>query len=108
MSTVKAFQNHDEAVKFMESITDYPVSIIGPRAGTSHPWDVIREPVVGDLVSYGFNGDWYPCGTVTRVLKTKLETSDGTVFRRNGMGFWKHNQTWSLGFGVIDERNPEF
>jgi uncharacterized protein YgfB (UPF0149 family) len=32
---------------------------------------------VGDEVSHGFNGDWYPDGVVTKITKQYLHTSTG-------------------------------
>jgi len=36
-------------------------------AGTSHRYGVMVPPKVGDDVSYGFNGDYYPCGKIVRI-----------------------------------------
>jgi hypothetical protein len=67
-------------------------------------------PYVGIPVSYGFNGDYYPCGPIVKVSRTrhKLTTKDGTVFIRQGNGRYKHEKTWSLVYGTYDERNPCF
>lgn len=35
---------------------------------------------VGDDVSRGFNGDWYPCGKVARITKKYLFTDNGQKF----------------------------
>ena len=70
----------------------------------------VEVPAVGDLVSYAFNGDYYPCGVVTAVSKTlkKITTSEGKVFyRRRLTGCWKSN-IWSLVGGHIERLNPEF
>ncbi len=66
---------------------------------------------VGEIVSYGFNGDYYPCGTVTKISKTfrKIETSDGSVFhRRKNTNGWFKDGTWCLVVGYYNERNPSF
>jgi hypothetical protein len=78
---------------------------------TSPRYDVIEAPQVGDEVSRGFNGDYYPCGTITKITPTyQITTSTGVKFRRvkessswreTGRGFW-------LMPGVRDERNPSF
>lgn len=70
-----------------------------------------RVPAVGDPVSYSFNGDSYPDGHVTKVSKTlRVTTSSGKVYRRKGLtGAWiAEGGTWSLGFGHVSKRNPEF
>jgi len=72
-------------------------------------FDVIRVPHVGDEVSYAFNGDSYPCGTVTAITKSlrKVTTSGGRVFwRRKLSGAWVNNGTWSLQGGHVETRNP--
>ena len=84
----------------------------------------------GDDVSYGFNGDWYYDGKVTRITKMFLTTDSGNkyslkvindrkkvtdangftdyvdckreIFKSTGHG------TWSLAHGVIREQNPHF
>jgi hypothetical protein len=74
-------------------------------------FDVIRAPKVGDAVSYGFNGDYYPCGTVTNISKTLkvIRTSTNDTFYRRGLtGTWLRSGTWALVQGTIDKRNPHF
>jgi len=74
--------------------------------------DVIRAPAVGDEVSYGFNGDYYPCGVITAVSKTlqKVTTDTGAVFRRRkqSASWMKPGGTWSLVQGHHRRWNPEF
>lgn len=82
----------------------------GPH--TSHRYDVVRAPKVGDEVSYSFNGDTYPCGTITKIGGSNhriVYTSDGKKFmRRKLSGSWINNGTWALVHGHITERNPHF
>lgn len=78
-----------------------------------HPrYDVIEPPTVGNLVSYGFNGDYYPDGEVVRVGKSHkiITTSTGNrYYRRKLTGSWiKQGGTWSLVRGHRRELNPEF
>jgi hypothetical protein len=81
----------------------------GPR--TSPRYDVIEAPQVSDEVSRGFNGDYYPCGTITKITPTyQITTSTGAKFRRV-----KESSRWqetgggfSMVHGVRDERNPSF
>jgi hypothetical protein len=80
-------------------------------ASCSPRYYVSAVPVVGDAVSYAFNGDYYPCGVVATVSKTlkKITTTDGKVFyRRRQTGAWVMNRTWSLVLGHIERLNPEF
>lgn len=83
---------------------------------------------VGNEVSRGFNGDYYPCGVVTFIGKKYLKTSTGHRFylstyidetledTPNGFDwikreveFFKEVQSpFVLCKGHIDERNPHF
>jgi hypothetical protein len=70
-------------------------------------YDVIELPQVGDEVSYSFNGDSYPCGTIVKITKTlQIVTSDGKRFMYKNGG-WKH-QGWWLVKGHRYEQNPHF
>jgi len=75
-------------------------------------FDVVRAPQVGDKVSYAFNGDSYPDGTVTKVSTSlrRVETSTGSVYyRRKSTASWKkQGGTWSLIHGWHNDRNPHF
>lgn len=75
-------------------------------------YDIVAAPKVGSLVSYGFNGDYYPCGEIVKVGKNSkiVTTSTGKVFyRRKQTATWKmKGGTWSMVGGHINERNPSF
>lgn len=79
--------------------------------GVSPRFDVVQVPKVGDPVSYGFNGDVYPDGFVTKVSKSlTVTTSEGYTYRRRKLtGSWvRTGGTWSLIAGHIYEQNPHF
>ena len=74
-------------------------------------YDVIEAPAVGDKVSYGFNGDYYPDGEIVKISpKWMITTSTGSTYRRRGnRGQWlKPGGTWGMVAGHRDERNPHF
>lgn len=74
-------------------------------------YDVIEMPQIGDDVSYGFNGDSYPCGQVKSISKSLkvITTTDGSKFyRRKLTGSWRMHKTWSLMKGHHNDRNPHF
>ena len=75
-------------------------------------FDVVRASQVGDKVSYAFNGDSYPDGTVTAVSASLrvVRTDTGSVYyRRKSTGTWiKQGGTWSLIHGWRNDRNPCF
>lgn len=82
----------------------------GPNV--SPRFDIIQVPAVGDEVSYGFNGDYYPDGVITHVTQgtaRQVRTSTGNIyFRRGNSGNWRRGGTWSLIPGHHNERNPSF
>ena len=75
-------------------------------------FNIVEAPVVGDEVSYAFNGDSYPDGTIVSVSKSfkKITTSTGNVyFRSKNSGCWlKSGGTWSMVAGHVRKQNPEF
>lgn len=74
-------------------------------------FDVIEAPSVGDEVSYAFNGDYYPCGTIVSISKSMklITTSTGRKFYRSRQsGSWLNGGMWSLVSGHISRMNPEF
>jgi hypothetical protein len=80
---------------------------------TSPRYDVQRVPKVGELVSKGFNGDYYPCGKIVSVgtgAKMVVKTDTGAVFyRRKLTGSWvKEGGTWYLVAGHKSDKNPHF
>ena len=87
----------------------YIATDAGPNV--SPRYDVIEAPMVGDEVSYSFNGDTYPCGTITKISASlrRIETSEGRVFyRKRQSGTWLNGKTWGLVAGHRTERNPHF
>ena len=95
------------ATTFMREL--YVAVDSGPNV--SPRFDVIKAPRVGDDVSYGFNGDYYPDGKIVKVSKSLMvTTSTGNVYRRRGKsGSWKMaGGTWSLVPGHRNDKNPCF
>lgn len=76
-------------------------------------FDVEEAPRVGEKVSYGFNGDYYPDGEIVSVTPGTLrvvKTSTGnTYYRRKQTGMWlRKGGTWAMVNGHVDVRNPSF
>ena len=70
-----------------------------------------KLPAINDPVSYAFNGDYYPCGVITKISKNfkMITTSEGQKFYRQGdANQWKMHKTWSLVKGHIERQNPHF
>ena len=83
--------------------------------GTSHQFGCMPLLKIGEDVSYGFNGDYYPCGKIVRItpsLRIIAEKADGSksVFnRRKQSSRWvKVGGTWSLVKGIHNDRNESF
>ena len=86
---------------------------VGVDNGQGHypRYDIIRAPAVGDKVSYGFNGDYYPDGEIVRMTNTLnvITSTGGTYRRRKNSASWRRaGGTWSLIQGHHNERNPHF
>lgn len=74
-------------------------------------YDIIKAPVVGDDVSYTFNGDTYPDGKIKSISESmRLITTDtgNKYYRRKLTGAWKRHNTWTLVQGHRREQNPHF
>ena len=82
-------------------------------------FDIARMPQIGDEVSRGFNGDYYPEGKITHnspsraVIKTS--TSEKFTRRKRGAKSVKNSAVWrdrggtfTLIRGHHDKRNPHF
>ena len=71
-------------------------------------FDIFKAPMVGDVVSMGFNGDYYPCGKIVSISKTmkKIVTENGTTFYRRSTSRWLNCGTFAMIPGEHNERNP--
>ena len=83
----------------------------GPHRGNRY--DILEVPAVGDAVSYGFNGDYYPDGHITHVTAGTLriiKTDTGSVYyRKKNSGAWvKKGGTWGMVKGHVRKLNPHF
>jgi len=106
-----SFADAESMVKYLVAMTGETYLPVDEGSGTYPRYRVIKAPKVGDEVSRCFNGDYYPCGKITKITPTWQVTTDGgQKFRRfkasggwreTGRGFW-------MVAGVHDERNPSF
>lgn len=123
-----------EAARFVTEALDKPEArrtfwAEDRTSSTSPRYAIIRAFVVGEPVSYGFNGDSYPCGRVTKITSSSdaapkgekreeagyriITTEDvhGVVrkfWRRGLTGRFVHEQTWGLQHGWHADQNPSF
>lgn len=82
-------------------------------SSTSPRYDIVQAPKVGDPISYGFNGDYYPDGHIARITKNwMIVSTTGSKYNRGlqgrSGGWRKVGGTWSMVAGHVDERNPSF
>lgn len=102
----------------MQALADHVTKITGIKhiaiddgPNVSPCYDIIKPPMVGDKVSYAFDGDYYPDGVIVRVTaKYTVTTSTGNTYRRKKLtdGWFRPGGTWCLVSGHINERNLSF
>lgn len=109
-----------DAVSFAEAETwaRYLTAMTGdaylPIDNTDSTWpryDVMKAPKIGDPVSYGFNGDYTPDGTIEKISPNwMITTSTGRKYRRKAQtsGWYQPGGAWGLVQGHVSERNPHF
>lgn len=106
------YESMDHVAKLAAELTEATGELYIPvTTGASPKWDVIKAPKVGDDVSYGFNGDYYPSGKITSISPTmKLITTEGgrRYYRKGTSGAWVMGGTWTLVQGVHFQQNPSF
>lgn len=105
------YQSFEEAESMAKKATKATGIVYIPvDHGPGHKprFDVIMAPQVGDRVSRGFNGDYYPEGEIVKVSKTyaQIKTSTGTKFYRSKQSAKWKNGTFVMCRGHRDERNP--
>lgn len=110
---LRSFQEAEELAA--AATRDMGETFIPTDAGDHvHPrYDVVRAPKVGDPVSMAFNGDYYPCGHITKIGGTNFKTiytDAGVKFnRRRQSGTWvRQGGTFCMVKGHISELNPSF
>lgn len=108
------WKSHEAACDVAAKVTAKEGELyIGIDCGSSvYPrYDIIKAPVVGDEVSYSFNGDTYPDGKIVKISESmRVITTDtgNKYYRRRLTGAWKRHQTWTLVRGHRYEQNPHF
>lgn len=105
MATVERLARYLTAMKGELYLAIDNTDAVSPR------YDVVVAPKIGDKVSYGYNGDYYPDGEIVKITKTlQITTSTGKTYRRKGntASWYLPAGTWRLVYGHIDERNPHF
>lgn len=105
------FNTLADAQAVVDAFSEDNLLAVDKGAWVSPRFDVIEMPKVGDEVSMGFNGDYYPVGTITNISSSLkvITTSTGKKFyRRKLTGQWLYSQTFTLIAGTHSKMNPEF
>lgn len=107
----------EEAIIVADKLTEQFGMVFLPEdrgSNVSPRFGIFRAFRVGEPVSYGFNGDFYPAGVITaisksgRVITTKnpCTSTEKKFYRRKLTASWKHNGMWTLVSGFHREQNP--
>lgn len=108
----KSFDEVERLSRYLTAMTGKTYLPVDHGPHTGPRFDVMEAPKVGDQVSRGFNGDYYPCGTIVRITKNWMViTSEGRKFnRRRNTAAWVEvgGGPFCLVPGHRDERNPHF
>ena len=107
------FESLEEVEALAAKFSTDDKTLLGYDCGeyNSPRFGLIEAPKIGDEVSYAFNGDYTPCGTIVKITKGwRITTSDGKVFNRKkkSPGWMMVGGTWRLVAGHHNERNQEF
>lgn len=108
---IKSFKEAKQIAKEVTESTGILHIGVDRSRHVSPRYNYIEAFKVGDLVSYAFNGDYYPDGVISKIsksLKVITTSSGGKFYRRRQSGSWIKDGTWSLIKGHIDVRNPSF
>lgn len=113
-----ASRNDFDSLMIAQVIADSATNLTGRKyiatdagAGCSPRYDVIEAPMVGDDVSYAFNGDYYPCGKIASVsqsLRLVVTDTGRKFYRRRNSGAWISQGMWSMVAGHVERQNPHF
>lgn len=108
---IKSFEHALEIANAASRLTRKPLLAVDNGASVSPRYDVIFAPQIGEEVSKGFNGDYYPCGKITKISKSykRIETDQGTTFyrRRETDGWYEGGAPYAMVQGIHNERARE-
>lgn len=107
----ESFAKVETIARYLTAMTGEVWLPVDNSEAVSPRYDVMRAPKVGDKISYGFNGDYYPDGEIVKISpKWMVTSSTGSTYRRRGnSAHWaKPGGTWGMVHGHVDRRNPHF
>ncbi len=110
--SVRTFEAAEELARLLT--TDDQTWMAADAGQGCYPrFTIFRMFRMGEDVSYGFNGDSYPCGIITKIgagRQARITTSTGKTFNRCRLtGRWAApGGTWTLCRGHEYKQNPSF
>ena len=108
---IESLEHAGEIAESAQKATGKLYLPVDSGSGVWPRFDVIEAPAVGEAVSYGFNGDYYPCGHIKSISASfRLITTTGgqKFYRRRQSANWVYAGIWSLVDGHRSELNPSF
>ena len=108
---IESVEHAAEIAESAKKVTGKTYLPIDSGKGVWPRFDVIEAPEVGEPVSYGFNGDYYPCGHIKSIsanFRLIVTTAGQKFYRRRQSANWVHSGMWSLVNGHRSELNPSF
>lgn len=108
---IESVEHAAEIAESAKKVTGKTYLPIDSGKGVWPRFDVIEAPEVGEPVSYGFNGDYYPCGHIKSIsanFRLIVTTAGQKFYRRRQSANWVHGKIWSLVNGHRSEMNPSF
>ena len=108
---IESLEHAGEIAESAQKATGKAYLPVDSGSGVWPRFDVIEAPAVGEAVSYGFNGDYYPCGHIKSISANfRLITTTGgqKFYRRRQSANWVYGGIWSLVDGHRSELNPSF
>lgn len=104
-----SFAEAEEMALRITAITGRDFLACDNGSWTSHQFAIVEAPVLGEEVSYGFNGDSYHDGKIVRITPNWMcITESGARYNRKGLtnGWKKVGGTWWMLNGIHNEQNP--
>jgi hypothetical protein len=108
---IESVEHAAEIAESAQKATGKTYLAVDSGKGVWPRFDVIEAPEVGEPVSYGFNGDYYPCGHIKSIsanFRLIVTTAGQKFYRRRQSANWVHGKIWSLVDGHRSELNPSF
>lgn len=101
------YMSEEDRMQFGKALDAYT----GKRHFVTTSRGPIEIPSIGDRISKGFNGDYYPDGVIASITPSgkTIVSSEGTTYNwSRKRGNWYSHRTFGLVMGHVSRWNPEF